>query len=56
MPVKRHHSTESALGDFATACKVWLTPKSEELCVQLSDKEQEDVVDLAAADMYCLGG
>ena len=46
------HSAKSALWAFAAAWKVWLSQSTEEL----SDNEQEDVVDSAAQDVYCLGG
>ena len=45
-------SAESALGDIAVAWKVWLSQSTEEL----RDDEQEHVGDLAAADVYVLGG
>ena len=47
----KRHSAESALGGFAAARKVWLTKNTE----KLSDDEQEDVIDPAAADVYGLG-
>ena len=50
--VMKRHSAESALRDFAAAWKVWLSQNTEEL----SDDDQEDVVDPAAADVYGLGG
>ena len=48
----KRHSAELALGDFAAAWKIWLPQNTEEL----SDDDQEDVVDPAAADVYGLGG
>ena len=48
----KRHSAESALRNFAAAWKVWLTQNTDEL----PGEEQEDVVDPAAADVYCLGG
>ena len=48
----KRHSAESALRDFAAAWKVWLSQNTEEL----SDDDQEDVVDPAAADVYGFGG
>ena len=44
------HSAESALEDFAAAWKVWMSQKTE----VLSDDDQEDVVDSAAAEGYSL--
>ena len=45
-------SAESALGDFTAVWKVWLSRSTQEL----SDDEQEDVVDPAAANVYRLEG
>ena len=47
----KRHFTKLAIG-FAVAWKVWLPQKIQEL----SDNEQEDVVDSEAAQVYCLGG
>ena len=50
--IMKHHSIELALEDFAAAWKVWLSQNT----YKLSDNEQKDVVDSAAAEVYCLGG
>ena len=49
--VMKRHFVESTLEDFAVAWKVWLSQNTYEL----SDNEQENV-DCAASEVYCLGG
>ena len=48
----RRHFRELALEDFAAEWKVWLSQNTDEM----SGNEQEDVVNSAAIEVYCLRG